>query len=154
MVTMIVATIPTRTKFIAVRGLVHQTPSDVPITDVYPLPGIATVTRIAMVEKMNPKINVRPKVGLVSATCSLATMATASPGSMFAMAIMTAWIIPTKAKPDNAKIESVIPKQNSLAMPIENGVELSASKKNGFAMETLIVSMVPMKIKPRFKIAP
>jgi hypothetical protein len=153
MVTTIAVIIRTRMKSIVVPDLVLPTPSDVPITDVYPPPGIATVTRIAMVEKTNPKINARPKVGHVSATCSLATMAIASPGSMFATVITTAWIIRTKAKPDNAKIESAIPKLNSLAKPIENGVELSASKKNGFAMETLIVSMVRMRTRPRFKTA-
>ena len=58
-----------------------------------------------------------------------------------------------KAKPDNAKIESAIQKLNSLAKPIENGVELCASKKNGFVMETQIVSMVLMRTRPRFKIA-
>lgn len=90
MVTMIAATIRMRMKYIAVPDHVLPTPSDVPITDVYPPPGIATEMRIAMGEKMNPKINARPKVGLVSVTFSLATMATASPGSMFATGIMIA----------------------------------------------------------------
>ena len=87
---MIAVTIQMRMKYIAVPDHVLPTPSDVPITDVYPPPGIATEMRIAMGEKMNPKINARPKVGLVSVTSSLATMATASPGSMFATGIMIA----------------------------------------------------------------